>query len=85
MGEINFPWEKTALFYMIYNFTITITRIHFTICKVRSSNLNPGGGFIFNREVVNISKKGILQERDGEKKVGVANFNKTIPIVEDII
>ena len=52
---------------MIYNFTITITRIHFTICKVRSGNLNPGESFIFNRGVVNISKKGIWQERDGEK------------------
>ena len=26
---------------MIYNFTVEITRIHFTICKVQSDNSNP--------------------------------------------
>ena len=26
---------------MIYNFTIAITRIHFTICKVQNNNSNP--------------------------------------------
>ena len=42
LNKLNFPWEKTASqFCMIYNFTITITRIHLTICKVRSNNSNP--------------------------------------------
>ena len=34
--EVNFPWQK-----MIYNFAITVTRIHFAVCEVWSNNLNP--------------------------------------------
>ena len=30
-----------CIFRMIYNFTTAITRIHFTICKVKSNNSNP--------------------------------------------
>ena len=42
LNEFNFPWKKKlhCIFLMIYNFTITITIIHFAICKVQSDNLN---------------------------------------------
>ena len=42
MDESNFPWENFFyIFRMIYNFTTAITRIHFTISKVKSNNSNP--------------------------------------------
>ena len=42
MDELNFPWKKTASHFLYdYNFTITIIRIHWAICKVRSNNSNP--------------------------------------------
>ena len=36
---------------MVYKFTISITRIHFTICKVRSDNSNPGNASKLDRIV----------------------------------
>ena len=40
--ELTFPWGKLlCIFHMIYNFAVTITRIHFAICKVWSNNSNP--------------------------------------------
>ena len=46
MDELNFLWEKTGLHFSYDLQTITIARIHFTICKLRSNNLNPGIFFI---------------------------------------
>ena len=42
MAELKFPWKKViSIFSLIYNFTITLTRIHFPIYKVQINNLNP--------------------------------------------
>ena len=42
MDELKFPWKKVlSIFYMIYNFTITLTRTHFPIYEVQSNNSNP--------------------------------------------
>ena len=42
MDELNFSWKKVlSNFCMIYNFTITLTKIHFPIYEVQSNNSNP--------------------------------------------
>ena len=42
VDEVSFPSQKPLhIFCMIYNFAVTITRIHFAICEVQSNNLNP--------------------------------------------
>ena len=42
MDELNFPWKKMlCVFRMIYNFTVALNRIDFTICKVQKDNWNP--------------------------------------------
>ena len=41
-NELNFPWEKNCFaFFLIYNFTIAKTRIHFAIYEVSRDNSNP--------------------------------------------